>query len=160
MKGTFQFLKFIPGKVQFIRSQKKQAQLVYNGYIYNKKLTLANGDITWRCSDVSKKRCGAVCVTRNNNLTSVRRGHQHDPHWKRIFNRPLFNEENDSNESYAKTEVVQQIEVFPRNEQQHQPHQQQNQKIIPNSSSNNNSTITTMSLADFRILVEMNEPIH
>lgn len=83
------------GKVQFIRSQKKNAQLVYEGYIFNKKLTQANGHTTWRCSDVSKNRCRAVCTTKNNELVHVRRSHEHEPHWGRIANRPLYNEEDD-----------------------------------------------------------------
>lgn len=87
------------GKIQFIRSQKKNAQLVYDGYIYNKKLTQANGHTTWRCSDVSKNRCRAVCTTINNELVHVRRSHDHEPHWSRIANRPLYNEEEEMTET-------------------------------------------------------------
>lgn len=44
---------------------------------------------------MSKNRCRAVCTTKNNELVHVRRGHEHAPHWSRIGNRPLFNEEDD-----------------------------------------------------------------
>lgn len=77
----------------FIRSQKKNAQLVYSGFIYNKKLTQANGHTSWRCSDVSRNRCRAVCTTRKNRLVTTRRDHEHEPHWERISNRMLYAEE-------------------------------------------------------------------
>ncbi|XP_059611346.1 modifier of mdg4-like isoform X5 [Phlebotomus argentipes] len=83
------------GKVQFIRSQKKNAQLVFDGYIYNKKLTQANGFTTWRCTDVSKTRCRAICITKGSQLVTSRRSHCHEPHWNRISNRPLYSFEDD-----------------------------------------------------------------
>lgn len=79
--------------VMFIRSQKKNAQLVYNGFIYNKKLTQANGHTTWRCCDVSKNRCRAVCTTKDNSLMDARRDHDHEAHWDRIANRMLYTQE-------------------------------------------------------------------
>ncbi|XP_055695322.1 modifier of mdg4-like isoform X2 [Lutzomyia longipalpis] len=84
------------GKIQFIRSQKKNAQLVLDGYIYNKKLTQANGLTTWRCIDVSKTRCRAICITKGSQLVTSRRSHYHEPHWNRISNRPLYNYEEDA----------------------------------------------------------------
>ncbi|KAM7363398.1 modifier of mdg4 isoform 8-T8 [Cochliomyia hominivorax] len=83
------------GQVKFIRSQKKNAQLVYNGYIYNKKLTQANGHTTWRCIDVLKMRCKAVVITKKNELVAARREHNHEDHLQRINQRPLYNEEED-----------------------------------------------------------------
>ena len=92
-KGIFCFL-FL-GKVQYIRSQKKNPQLVYNGFIYNKKLTQANGHTTWRCSDVTKNKCRAVCITNRSQLIAARRTHDHSGHWGRIANRPLYSVEED-----------------------------------------------------------------
>lgn len=86
---------FIVGQVKFIRSQKKNAQLVFNGYIYNKKLTQANGHTTWRCIDVLKMRCKAVVITKKNELVAARREHNHEDHMQRINQRPLYNEEED-----------------------------------------------------------------
>ncbi|XP_005180545.1 modifier of mdg4 isoform X8 [Musca domestica] len=83
------------GFVKFIRSQKKNAQLVYNGFIYNKKLTQANGHTTWRCIDVLKMRCKAVVITKKNELVIARREHNHENHMQRINQRPLYNEEED-----------------------------------------------------------------
>ncbi|XP_013102004.1 modifier of mdg4 isoform X9 [Stomoxys calcitrans] len=83
------------GFVKFIRSQKKNAQLVYNGFIYNKKLTQANGHTTWRCIDVLKMRCKAVVITKKNELVIARREHNHEDHMQRINQRPLYNEEED-----------------------------------------------------------------
>lgn len=88
------FIVFV-GRVLYIRSQKKNPQLVYNGYIYNKKQTQANGHTTWRCSDVSKNRCRAVCITKNSALVCARRAHHHDGHWTRIGNRQLYTVEDD-----------------------------------------------------------------
>ncbi|XP_017475184.1 PREDICTED: modifier of mdg4 isoform X6 [Rhagoletis zephyria] len=86
------------GEVKFIRSQKKNAQLVYNGYIYNKKLTQANGQTTWRCIDFLKLRCKAVVITKKNILVAARRSHSHEDHVQRIGQRPLYNIEEDLGE--------------------------------------------------------------
>lgn len=83
------------GKVYYIRSQKKNAQLVYDGYIYNKKQTQANGHTTWRCCEMAKNRCRAVCITRNSKLLNAKRNHQHPPHWNRFSNRELYSTEHD-----------------------------------------------------------------
>ena len=93
-------LCFIKGiaKIQFIRSQKKNAQLVHDGFIFNKKIGQANGHVTWRCSDLSKNRCRAVCITKYNVLISTRRGHDHDNHWGRIANRTMYPREDDMDE--------------------------------------------------------------
>lgn len=80
-------------EVKFIRSQKKNAQLVYKGFIYNKKLTQANGHTTWRCIDVLKLRCKAVVITKKNSLVVARREHNHIDHMSRIGQRPLYNVE-------------------------------------------------------------------
>lgn len=63
---------------------------MYNGYIFNKKLTQANGHTTWRCADTIKGKCRAVCITKNNILLAVRRQHTHEHHWNRISNRPQY----------------------------------------------------------------------
>lgn len=84
--------------VKFIRSQKKNPQLVYRGFIYNKKLTQANGHTTWRCSDVSKNKCRAVCLTHGSALVVARREHDHDDHRERIGTRTLYDVEDDLEE--------------------------------------------------------------
>lgn len=81
--------------VQFIRSQKKNAQLVYKGFIYNKKLTQANGHTTWRCSDVSKNKCRAVVLTKRSRLVVAKRQHIHEDHWDRIGVRTLYDVEDE-----------------------------------------------------------------
>lgn len=88
----------ILGKVYFVISQKKNAQLAHEGYIYNKKLNQANGHTTWRCSDVLKTKCKAVIITKNNKIIAVRRNHTHPQHWARIGNRTLFAEEDNLGE--------------------------------------------------------------
>lgn len=93
--SIFSFSLYYADKVYYIRSQKKNAQLVYRGYIYNKKQTQANGQTTWRCSEMSKNRCRAVCITLNSGLVSARRDHQHSAHWERFANRELYSTEND-----------------------------------------------------------------
>lgn len=84
------------GKVFYIRSQKKNPQLVYNGYIFNKKQTQANGHTTWRCIEMAKTRCRAVCITQNSQLMLARRSHHHDPHWGRFSNRELYTTEHEA----------------------------------------------------------------
>lgn len=44
---------------------------------------------------MSKNRCKAVCITLNSSLVSVRRDHQHQPHWDRFTNRELYSAEQD-----------------------------------------------------------------
>ncbi|XP_065073198.1 modifier of mdg4-like isoform X4 [Ochlerotatus camptorhynchus] len=78
------------GTIKFIRSQKKNAQLVYKGYLYNRKLTQLNGNTTWRCIEVSKLRCKAICVTKKNKLIRAKRQHIHENHNSKIKNRPLY----------------------------------------------------------------------
>lgn len=77
-------------EIRFIRSQKKNAQLVYRDYIYNKKLTQANGQTTWRCADVLKLRCKAVVITKNGEFIDARRQHNHESHALRIGMRQLY----------------------------------------------------------------------
>lgn len=84
------------GKVFYIRSQKKNPQLVYDGYIFNKKQTQANGHTTWRCCEMAKNRCRAVCITRNSRLIHSRRSHLHPPHWGRFSNRELYTTEHEA----------------------------------------------------------------
>ncbi|KXJ75201.1 hypothetical protein RP20_CCG012175 [Aedes albopictus] len=80
----------ISGAIKFIRSQKKNAQLVYKGFLYNRKLTQQNGNTTWRCIDVTKLRCKAICVTKFNKLIRAKRQHTHENHESKIRNRPLY----------------------------------------------------------------------
>jgi hypothetical protein len=63
---------------------------VFEGYIFNKKLTQANGQTTWRCAEVIKHKCRALCITRNNVLLRFRRDHTHPNHAKRIGSRTLY----------------------------------------------------------------------
>ncbi|XP_017056926.1 modifier of mdg4-like isoform X2 [Drosophila ficusphila] len=85
-------------EIRFIRSQKKNAQLVYRDYIYNKKLTQANGQTTWRCADVLKLRCKAVVITRDGNFIDARRQHNHESHASRIGQRQLYKVEQELEE--------------------------------------------------------------
>lgn len=71
---------------------------MHNGFIFNKKLTQANGHTTWRCADTIKGKCRAVCITKNNTLLVARRQHTHEPHWNRISNRPQYGAEHDLDE--------------------------------------------------------------
>lgn len=82
-------------EIRFIRSQKKNAQLVYKDFIYNKKLSQVNGQTTWRCADVLKMRCKAVIITKGNELVTARREHNHADHKDRIGQRALYKEEED-----------------------------------------------------------------
>ncbi|XP_053697164.1 modifier of mdg4-like isoform X2 [Sabethes cyaneus] len=76
--------------IKFIRSQKKNAQLVYRGFLYNRKLTQQNGNTTWRCIEVAKLRCKAICVTKFNRLIRAKRQHVHENHENKIRNKPLY----------------------------------------------------------------------
>ncbi|XP_017023347.1 modifier of mdg4-like isoform X2 [Drosophila kikkawai] len=84
--------------IRFIRSQKKNAQLVFRDYIYNKKLTQANGQTTWRCADVLKLRCKAVVITKNGSFVDARRQHNHQSHASRIGQRQLYKVEEELEE--------------------------------------------------------------
>lgn len=94
----FYFPFSIGKKVQFIRSQKKNPQLAYDGYIYNKKLKQANGHTTWRCSELLKYKCKATCFTKENNLIRARNNHNHQDHWRKIHNKTLYDNEEDLEE--------------------------------------------------------------
>lgn len=72
--------------------------MVYKDYIYNKKLTQANGQTTWRCVDVLKLRCRAVVITRSGEFLDSRREHNHEPHAARIGQRQLYNVEEELEE--------------------------------------------------------------
>ncbi|XP_017081865.1 modifier of mdg4-like isoform X2 [Drosophila eugracilis] len=85
-------------EISFIRSQKKNAQLVFRNYIYNKKLTQANGQTTWRCADVLKLRCKAVVITRDGQFIDARRQHNHESHSSRIGQRQLYKVEQELEE--------------------------------------------------------------
>ncbi|XP_026462067.1 modifier of mdg4-like [Ctenocephalides felis] len=76
-------------EIKFIRSQKLNAQLVYNMCIYNRKKTLQNGCTTWRCCENLKYKCKAVCITLNDKFVNARHRHNHPNHWEKIANRPL-----------------------------------------------------------------------
>lgn len=63
--------------VRYMRSQKSKAQLVYNGYIYGKKVTYSNGNTNWRCAEYLKYKCFASCITKNNRVVRCRATHKH-----------------------------------------------------------------------------------
>lgn len=80
--------------MKFILSQKKNAQLVYQGYIYNKKVTQANGHTVWRCVDVSKNKCHSRIITKHNNLVRALINHSsHLPHNSKLINRRTYDRE-------------------------------------------------------------------
>uniref|UniRef100_A0A182JNK0 BTB domain-containing protein n=1 Tax=Anopheles christyi TaxID=43041 RepID=A0A182JNK0_9DIPT len=82
--------KNVTDTVQFIRSQKKCAQLVYDGYIYNRKTVQQNGRTTWRCCELLKYHCKATCVTKLNQLIGIRCEHNHEDHWSKIESKTLY----------------------------------------------------------------------
>lgn len=63
----------------FKRSQKSKPQLVYRGYVYNKKISYGNGNTNWRCSDFVKFKCHATCLTKDNKVMRCRLEHKHPP---------------------------------------------------------------------------------
>uniref|UniRef100_A0A182PMZ3 BTB domain-containing protein n=1 Tax=Anopheles epiroticus TaxID=199890 RepID=A0A182PMZ3_9DIPT len=83
-------VKHITSTVKFIRSQKKCAQLVHEGYIYNRKTVHQNGRTSWRCCDLLKYHCKASCVTKLNQLVSIRNGHNHEDHSSKLTHKTLF----------------------------------------------------------------------
>lgn len=92
--NIFVFHCFV-GNIYFICSQKKNTQLVYRGYIYNKKATQLNGNSTWRCMDLAKTRCKAIVRTQNGHFLHVREKHHHGPHAERLHNRMLYRNESE-----------------------------------------------------------------
>lgn len=72
----------------FIESQQGQPQLIYNGFIFNRKIVLLNGLTTWRCSDF-KEKCRAVAITKNNIMMAAKGHHCHKNHWGRISNKTV-----------------------------------------------------------------------
>lgn len=71
---------------------------MFRDYIYNKKLTQANGQTTWRCADVLKLRCKAVVITKNGSFIDARRQHNHPSHASRIGQRQLYKVEEELEE--------------------------------------------------------------
>lgn len=92
----------IDSKVHFIRSQKKNAQLVYKHCIFNKKITQINGHTTWRCAEMAKK-CRALVTTKDGKLIRMRDGHNHVDHKEKLVRRVLYEVE-DEMEEYIEME--------------------------------------------------------
>lgn len=78
-----------------MRSQKSKAQLVFEGYIYGKKITYSNGNTNWRCADYIKHKCFASILTNNSRLVRRRLQHLHPPHTARLMNKKLYETENE-----------------------------------------------------------------
>lgn len=82
--------------LKFILSQKKNAQLVFEGYVFNKKITQANGHTVWRCVDVAKKKCHSRIITKNNVLVKAWINHSsHIPHSPKLINRTMYDREDE-----------------------------------------------------------------
>lgn len=64
-------------EIKFIRSQKNKPQLLYRGYVFNKKTTYQNGNVAWRCADISKFKCPASCIVNGTRFTRSRLEHNH-----------------------------------------------------------------------------------
>lgn len=50
---------------------------MFRGYVYNKKTTYQNGNVAWRCSDMSKFKCLASCIVNGTKLIRSRLNHNH-----------------------------------------------------------------------------------
>lgn len=86
------------GQIHYIRSQKKCAQLVYLGFIFNKKITQINGHTTWRCCEVSRLKCRAIVTTKNGKRIRSRDVHNHPDHRAKLLRRPLYDIEDELDE--------------------------------------------------------------
>lgn len=82
----------------FIRSQKKNPQLVYKGFIYNKKVTQVNKNTLWRCIDSIKFRCNSSVTTKNGILLRARENHSHPMHSDKLYNKRLYDVEEELDE--------------------------------------------------------------
>lgn len=80
--------------VQFIRSQKKNAQLVCKNFIFNKKVTQINGHTTWRCVDMTRLKCRALITTKNGQLLRFKGLHNHNNHSGKLIRRVRYDVEN------------------------------------------------------------------
>lgn len=63
-----------------------------------------------------------MCITKNSVLLAARRFHDHEPHWKRLENRPLYDEEEDLDEYITinpnDTKQLRKMKMFSSNELQ------------------------------------------
>jgi hypothetical protein len=73
-----------------MRSQKSKPQLVYEGFIYNKKITYSNGNSNWRCADFIKHKCFASCITKDNQMIRRRLEHKHPQPTAKLLNKKLY----------------------------------------------------------------------
>ena len=76
--------------LMFMRSQKSKPQLVFEGFIYNKKITYSNGNSNWRCADFIKHKCFASCITKDNQMIRRRLEHKHPPPTTKLLNKKLY----------------------------------------------------------------------
>lgn len=72
------FHPYSDNELKFIRSQKNKPQLVFRGYVYNKKTSYQNGNVVWRCADMSKFKCPASCMVNGTTLLRTRHTHNHE----------------------------------------------------------------------------------
>lgn len=91
---------FLQPKIRFIRSQKKNAQLVYKNFIFNKKITQINGHTTWRCAEMAKIKCRALLTTKSGHLIRTRECHNHPDHQAKLLHRLYHDVENDMDEVF------------------------------------------------------------
>lgn len=86
------------GQIHYTRSQKKAIQLVFMGFIYNKKITQINGHTMWRCSDASRLKCHTTITTKNGKKIRSRGEHNHPDHRAKLLRRPLYDTEEELDE--------------------------------------------------------------
>lgn len=63
--------------MKFIRSQKNKPQLLYHGYIFNKKTSYQNGNVAWRCADKNKYKCLASLIANGTKIIRSKLEHNH-----------------------------------------------------------------------------------
>ncbi|CAO1429418.1 unnamed protein product [Diamesa tonsa] len=83
------------GHIKFMRSQKGKPQLIFRDYIYNKKITYANGNSNWRCAEFIKYKCLSSCLTKNNKLVRYRFSHQHPAPTRKLIKKLFSYDIND-----------------------------------------------------------------
>jgi hypothetical protein len=54
--------------------------------VYNKKTSYQNGNVAWRCADMSKYKCQASCIVNGTTLRRTRHFHNHESR-KSTFNK-------------------------------------------------------------------------
>lgn len=75
----------------FIENLQGETQLIYNGFVYNRKAIFPNGLTTWKCSSLNSMKCRAVIITKNNVMMAAKGHHNHKKHWNQESNKIKYN---------------------------------------------------------------------